>query len=190
MFGFGEKKKMEKIVAQWLAHPGAFGTMPRSVHYRRKHRVALPPYGEITIHLINYAMPDGTVGRAFYNPVTWTFRGSDVNAIDDTDLLIAYAGWLFLTTALQNGTATEVFISSGEEAAFLAAKREAGFEQTQITARYRLGNRELFEYESAYHCSVIKGAGNTETDVMFTSCDARACLPPIYFVLGKDLLSF
>lgn len=135
-------------------------------------------------------MPDGTVGRAFYNPVTWTLRGSDVNAIDDTDLLIAYAGWLFLTTALQNGTVTEVFISSGEEAAFLAAKREAGFEQTRITARYRLGNRELLEYESAYHCSVIKGAGNTETDVMFTSCDARACLPPIYFVLGKDLLSF
>lgn len=189
MLSFGNRRKAEKTVSEWLAHPNEFGVAPKMVKYRRNFRVTLEQYGTFRIHLVDYEMPDGTVGRAFYNPVTWTFLGDAINDIDDASLIVAYAGWLFLVPALQNGSVTDRFISETEEVAFTHEKTQLGLTDFTVTERYRIATSELFEYEATHQGEKVRGAGNTETEVMFNENDPRYHLPAIYFVLGNNLLN-
>jgi hypothetical protein len=145
--------------------------------------------GEATdIHLLDYEMPDGTRGRGFVNPITWSFLGDNVNQISDDSLITAYAGWVFLFSALENGSATSDFVSEGEEAAYLAEKASHGLQDVAITNRYKIGTSELFEFTASYEGNPVKGAGNTESEVGFGADDPSFHLPPIYFLLGKQLL--
>jgi hypothetical protein len=187
MFGNKDKKNAEKELAEWLAHPNEFGTHPKSVKHKRKYRVKM--MGEATdIHLVEYEMPDGTQGRGFANPITWSFLGENVNQIPDDSLITAFGGWVFLFPALQNGSATSDFVSEGEEAAYLAEKSSQGLQDVTITNRYKIGTSELFEFAANYEGSPVKGAGNTESEVGFGADDPSFHLPPIYFLLGNQLL--
>lgn len=188
MFGNKDKKNAEKELAEWLSHPNEFGTAPKTVKHKRKYSVRL--MGEPTdIHLVDYAMPDGTRGRGFVNPITWSFLGDDVNTIPDDRLITAYAGWVFLFPALQNGSATSDFTSEGEEAAYLAEKASQGLSDVVITNRYKIGTSELFEFTATYDGAPVKGAGNTETEVGFGADDPAFHLPSIYFLLGNQVLA-
>jgi hypothetical protein len=185
----GDKRRAEEHMAEWLSHPLEFGVPPASIRYRRSYRGTLVTQGDVEIHLVEYAMPDGTHGRGFVNgPLTWSFIGEEVNAIGDDDLLQAYCGWSWLFPALQGGSVETDFVSETEEPQFLDQKREEGFENIVVTDRYRIGDSELFEFTAIRDGVPVKGAGNTEDDVAFPEDDPRSFLPAIYFLLARHTI--
>jgi len=186
MFGFRSRRRIENEMAEWLAHPNEFGVWPETVRLKRTYKADLITHGDRELHLVEYAMPGGTIGRGFVNgALTWSFLGEDVNAISDDDLLVAYCGWAWLFPALQGGTVDTEFISLSEEAAFRAKKRDDGLENLVFTGRYKIGTSELFEFKAIKNGRQIRGAGDTASEVSYDENDPRCSLPSIYFLLGQ-----
>jgi len=186
MFGFRSRRRIENEMAEWLAHPNEFGVWPETVRLKRTYKADLITHGDRELHLVEYAMPGGTIGRGFVNgALTWSFLGEDVNAISDDDLLVAYCGWAWLFPALQGGTVDTEFISLSEEAAFRAKKRDDGLENLVFTGRYKIGTSELFEFKAIKNGRQIRGAGDTASEVSYDENDPRCRLPSIYFLLGQ-----
>jgi len=189
MFGFGDKRKAEQQMAEWLAHPAEFGVPPTKVRHRHTYKGELLTHGKVEIHLVEYTMPDGTTGRGFVNgSLTWSFLGDEVNAIDDDNLLLAYCGWAWLFPALQGGGVLTDFVSEGEEARYVAQKQQEGLTAVVITNRYKVGTSELFEFTGTFDGKRAKGAGATEDEVGFTEDDPCFNLPSIYFFLGRQAI--
>ena len=186
MFGFRSRRRIENEMAEWLAHPNEFGVRPATVRLKRTYKANLITQGDRELHLVEYAMPDGTIGRGFVNgSLTWSFLGEEVNAISDDDLLVAYCGWAWLFPALQGGTVATEFLSLSEEAAFRAKKRDDGLENLVFTGRYKIGTSELFEFKATKNGRQIRGAGDTASEVSYDENDPRCNLPSIYFLLGQ-----
>jgi hypothetical protein len=189
MFGFGRTRAIEKEMADWLAHPAEFGVPPKTVRLKRTYRGEVIITGAVEIHRVEYAMPDGTTGRGFVNgPLTWSFLGDGVNAMADDDLMVAYWGWAWLSPALQAGNAVMDFQSLTEEAAFTAKKLADGFDEVRMTSRYKIGTSELFEFKGTSRGKLFICAGNTESEVAFDAADPKSALPPIYFLLGREII--
>ena len=189
MFGFNNARAIEQEMAEWLAHPMEFGVPPKSVRLKRTYRGKVITQGGVKIHLVEYEMPDGTTGRGFVNgSLTWSFIGSEVNAIDDDQLMVAYCGWAWLFPATQAGNVLTEFQSLSEEKAFTEKKRADGFDEIQVTSRYKIETSELFEFEGTSGGKKFVGAGNTETEVVIEATDVRAVLPQIYFLLGREAI--
>lgn len=190
MFGLKSKaqKQAEQDLAQWLAHPNEYGVAPKKVRHKRSYKLNLMGYGAVEIHLLEYEMPDGSKGRGFVHPVTWAFLSKGIEAIPDEALLICYCGWAWLVPSVQRGTVKTNFVSAGEEGLFLAGKASRGFENVQITGRYQIGESELFEYSARYRGVNIRGAGNTDGEIGFPESDPLFRLPPIYTLIGKQVI--
>ena len=189
MFGFGNKRQIEDKMAEWLAHPNEFGVRPESVRFKKTYKAKLITYGNVEIHLVEYKMSDGTTGRGFVNGgLTWSFLGEEVNALKDDDLFVAYCGWAWLFPALQGGTVQTDFTSSGEEARYLAKKKQEGLREIEVTARYKIGTSELTEFKALRDGSPVKGAGDSTAEVELAQSDARFNLPSIYFLLGQQVI--
>lgn len=58
----------------------------------------------------------------------------------------------------------------------------------QLTSRYKIGTSELFEFKCRLQGKLFIGAGNTESEVSFDAADPRSALPPIYFLLGHEVV--
>ena len=176
-------------MADWLAHPMEFGVPPKTVRLKRTYRGEVIITGAVEIHLVEYEMPDGTKGRGFVNgPLTWSFLGEEVNAIADDHLMEAYWGWAWLFPAVQAGNAVMDFESLTEEPAFTAKKLADGFDEIRMTSRYKIGTSELFEFKGTSGGKLMIGAGNTESEVVFDATDPRAALPPIHFLLAREVI--
>jgi hypothetical protein len=189
MFGFGNRRKIEEAMAEWLAHPQEWGVRPSSVRFTRTYTGTLMGQGNVDIHLVEYVMPDGTKGRGFVNgPLTWSFVGDEINEIDDDTLLLAYCGWSWLFPAIQAGAVLTSFLSEGEEARYVAQKQEAGLADVVITNRYKIGTSELFEFTGTLQGKPVRGAGDTENEVGFMADDPRFNLPSIYFLLARQVI--
>jgi hypothetical protein len=187
MFGLRLRRRIEREMAEWLAHPNEFGVRPKRVRLRRTYRGNLITHGDVELHLVEYEMPDGTRGRGFVNgSLTWSFLGDGLNAISDDDLLIAYCGWAWLFPALQAGNVATEFRSLTEEDALRAKKVTEGLQDMELTKRYRIGTSELFEYRATKNGKKVTGAGNTELEVSYEEGDPRFNLPSIYFLLGRE----
>ena len=189
MFGFGNKQRIEEKMAEWLAHPTEFGVQPKIVRFKRTYKAKLITYGNVQIHLVHYEMPDGTIGRGFVNAgLTWSFLGELINSIKDDDLFVAYCGWAWLFPPLQKGTVQTNFVSNGEEARFLAKKQGEGLTEIQVTDRYKIGTSELTEFRAKQQDRIVRGAGDSTAEVLFTDDDPRFNLPSIYFLLGEQVI--
>lgn len=190
MFGLLNKGRIEKEMAEWLAHPMEFGVAPESVRYRKTHKTNDITQRKVEIHVVDYKMPDGTKGRGFVNgSLTWSFLGDKMNAISDEDLFLAYCGWAWLFPAMQGETVLTDFVSAGEEAMFADSRRSDGVTDFRITGRYKFGDSELFEYDGLRGGIKVKGAGGLEGAVEFPSSDPRFFLPSIYFLLGQEVIA-
>jgi hypothetical protein len=187
MFGFSSRRRIEREMAGWLAHPNEFGVQPKRVRLERTYKANVIAHGDVELHLVGYEMPDGTVGRGFVNgSLTWSFLGDEVNAISDDDLLVAYCGWAWLFPALQAGNVATEFLSLTEEDAFRAKKEGEGLQNFELTHRYKIGTSELFEYTATKNGKKVKGAGDTQLEVGYEEGDPRFNLPSIYFLLGRE----
>ena len=189
MSELSESKHIEEEMAAWLAHPREFGVRPTTVRLLKTYHASLVGYGDCRIHLVAYRMPDGSTGRGFVNPpLTWSFLGPEVNAITDDDLLVAYCGWAWLFTALQNGSAETVAVDASAHDDFLQGKRADGYASVSVDACYRVGDVVLVEFTATKDGVSVKGAGNSDTEVIIPSSDARFALPPIFFLLGPEVI--
>lgn len=189
MFGFGKARAIEKEMADWLAHPMEFGVQPKTVRLKRTYRGEVIITGAFKIHLVEYEMPDGTTGRGFVNgSLTWSFMSEGVNAIADDDLTLAYWGWAWLFPNVQAGNVVRNFQSLTEEPAFIAKKLADGFDEIKLTSRYKIGTSELFEFKGTSQGKLFIGAGDTGSEVVFAATDSRSALPPIYFLLAREVV--
>ncbi|HWJ07662.1 MAG TPA: hypothetical protein VNS57_17930 [Steroidobacteraceae bacterium] len=176
-------------MAEWLAHPNEYGVLPKQARLKRTYRGNLITHGDVELHLVEYEMPDGAKGRGFVNKgLTWSFLGDKVNAIKDDDLLVAYCGWAWLFPAMQAGNVATEFLSLSEEAAFRAKKEKDGLENLEFTHRYKIVTSELFEYLATKQGKIIRGAGDTASEVSYEEDDPRFNLPSIYFHLGSEVI--
>lgn len=189
MFGFNKKKPIENHMAEWLAHPNEFGQPPKSVKFKRTYKATLMGHGKTDIHLVDYEMPDGVVGRGFVNgSLTWSFLGEGVNAIDEQSLLTAYCGWAWLFPSIQAGNVLTDFQSEQEEALFVDTMQKKGVEGLQIQSRYKIGTSELFEFRGTMNGEEVRGAGDSEYQTGFKKSDPEYALPSIYFHLGEEVI--
>lgn len=189
MFGFGNKhKKQEEELANWLAHPSEFGCAPRSIKHLRAYPLNLMAFGPTEVHLIGYEMPDGTRGRGFVNPITWSFLGDGVNQIPDDKLIKAYCGWAFLFPALQEGRIESNFVSDGEEQKYLTSLAMKGLQDVEIQERYRIGTSEIYGFRATYQGKAVRGAGNTGSEVGYGESQPEFQLPAVYFLLGQQVI--
>lgn len=179
----------EDQMARWLSHPNEFGVPPQSVRHKRTYQLDLLGHGDVEVHLVEYAMPNGRQGRGFVNgSYTWSFLGDGVNAIDDNNLMLAYCGWMWLSPAIHTGDVVTRFDSAEEERLYLAQKQQQGLTDLSITNRYKIGTSELFEFTGRYQGQPAKGAGDTSHDIGFLSTDPCFNLPSIYFLLGQQVI--
>ena len=177
----------EKAMAAWLAGPAEFGVAPAAVLHRKVCHL-ITTYGPLDVHLLDYEMPDGTKGVGFVNPITWSFLGARVPEIPEDELITAYMGWAWLAPSIQSGKVLTKFQSSGEEGRFKELKAAHGFADVSIESRYKLGDSEIFAYRAQFDGLPVRGAGNTEAESVFDESDARFCIPPIYFLIGRQVV--
>jgi hypothetical protein len=183
--------EVEQAMAEWLASPLEFGVRPIRVRRKSSYTGELVTFGHVQIHLVEYQMPDGVTGRGFVNgPLTWSFIGSDIDAIDDQDLLVAYCGWAWLFSALNgpSGNVRTRFVSDGQEATFVGRKRREGWTEIEVTNRYKIAEHELFEFTGVFSGRRARGAGGLEHYVSFKQGEPCFNLPSIYFFLGPEII--
>ena len=93
-------------------------------------------------------MPDGTHGKGFVNPITWSFIGNlPYDKLTNEQLVMAYSGWVWLFSALQNETAESDFAPSTADALMQKLESE-GLRDFSITGKYRVGDSEFFEFSA------------------------------------------
>ena len=143
-----EARKAEVTLAEWLAHPMEFGVKPKRTKYLTYHfqtRIAGSPQ-PVNVHIIEYEMPNGTYGRGFVNPVTWSFLGPlPYDKLTDVQLVTAYSGWLWIFSALNNGSAQETNFEPQTLTALLKALKREGttgvsFDNTRSAPRNSLNS--------------------------------------------------
>lgn len=180
------KQGIEAQMAAWLSHPAEYGEPPISVALKRSWSADIPARGVSDIHLVEYVMPGNIKGRGFVNEeLTWSFMGPAVRDISDDDLYIAYCGWAWLFPALQSGRIQTEFLSSYAEAEFLEQKRSEGVSDIQVTGRYKIGTSELIEYVGILNGEPVRGAGDSNFDLVIPMSDPRSALQPIFYLLGE-----
>jgi len=182
------KSKIIKELADWLAHPSEFGVAPKKVTLKKTYRVNFPGWGPQKVHLLEYEMPDGTRGRGFVGPLTWSFLGEGVDAVGDDRLVLAYAGWAWLTASLQRGLVQTAFAPGPGRAALLETLQRAGLEDVETTDAYRIGDSEVYEFRAWRDGVAVRGAGSGESSIVFEAGDPEyASLPAVYFYLGAQM---
>lgn len=54
--------------------------------------------------------------------------------------------------------------------------------------RFKIGTSEITEFRAKQNGTLVKGAGNTEAEVIVPTSDPRFNLPAIYFLLGEQVI--
>lgn len=180
-----EARKAETTMAEWLAHPAEFGVKPKRTTYLAsvETKLAGEPH-PIPVHVIEYVMPDGTYGRGFVNPVTWSFIGPlPYSELSNTQLVTAYSGWLWLFSALNNGRAESTFKPQTLPALLAELQRE-GVSEVSVNGKYRVSTSEFFEFSGVRDGRRIKGAGSAGSKLVLEDSAPLASLPLVYTYLG------
>jgi hypothetical protein len=181
-----DARKVEQTLAEWLAHPMEFGQKPKRTKYLTS--IATPIAGEpklVTVHVVEYEMPDGTYGKGFVNPVTWSFTGDlPYDKLTNEQLVMAYSGWVWLFSALNSGAATSESSPQATDA-FAKKLKSEGLSDFTISSQYRVGDSEFFEFAGHKSGLSVKGAGSKESCLILGASDPQARLPVVYLYLAK-----
>lgn len=180
-----EAKEAEAKMAEWLAHPMEFGVKPKSIKYLRSVRTKLAGHSTpIGVHLVEYEMPDGTYGRGFVNPVTWSFLGAvPYDKLTDIELVTAYCGWLWITPAISDGRASTTFEPTTLTALKTALARDK-ITDIVVVDKYKVGTSEFFEFRGRRGSFKVKGAGSADSKIVLKEESPQAFLPVVFTYLG------
>jgi hypothetical protein len=180
-----EVAQVELTMRTWLSHPMEFGIAPKRVHYLRSvpMNVTFEPT-PISIHIVEYVMPDGTYGRGFVNPVTWSFLGPiPYEKLTDVELVTAYTGWLYQFTLIQQGNAVLVFDAQTLKPLLTELEAE-GVRGVVVTVQTKIGTSELFEFTGTRDRKSVKGAGSAGSKLILDANSPLASLPVVFTYLG------
>ena len=180
-----EASKAEQTMAEWLAHPMEFGVLPKQVKYLRSVPTKLAGHpGPVSVHLVEYVMPDGTYGRGFVNPVTWSFLGPiPYDKLTDLQLVTAYTGWLWLFPAVNDGRAKSTFEAQTLKP-LLAELEKEGVVNVTVADQYKVGTSEFFEFTGVRGGKKVRGAGSAGSKLVLDATSPQATLPVVYTYLG------
>jgi hypothetical protein len=181
-----EARSAENTLAEWLSSPLEFGVAPRRVKYLTT--IPTPIAGQprsVRVHVLEYEMPDGTYGKGFVNPNTWSFAGAlPYDKLTNDQLVAAYSGWAWLFGALHNGSAKSEFkpVTLGDALKLLEAN---GVANISVTNQYRVGDSEFFEFLGMRADHAVKGVATNEARLIYDASDPIASLPIVYTFLAK-----
>lgn len=180
-----ERAAIEATMAEWLAHPMEFSVRPARVNYVTSINTTVAGKPEpVDVHIVEYEMPDGTRGKGFVNPVTWSFLGPlPYEELTDVQLVTAYSGWLWLFSALNHGGAEKNFEPQTRDA-LIAELASEGISDISVTEQYKVGTSEFFEFRGVRGSAKIKGAGSAGSKLVFEETAPQASLPIVYTYLG------
>jgi hypothetical protein len=180
-----EVQSIEAKMAEWLAHPLEFGKKPKRTKYLASVQTRIAGEQQpLTVHFVEYEMPDGTYGKGFVNPVTWSFIGPlPYDRFTDVQLVTAYSGWLWLFSALNNRRAVTDFQPQTAGALVAELERE-GITEVVIKDKYKVRTSEFFEFTGKQGGRLIKGAGSTGSKLVLAEDAPAAALPVVYTYLG------
>lgn len=139
------------------------------------------------IELLRFVLEDGRSGRVFYSPIMHLFWDSQTKGVEDEDMLLAYGGWLFLTSGLQDGFITQNFTSPKQRKEYLELKKLLGLENIKVLEQYKIGHSEIFVIEGELEGYRTRCAGNCEIDICFDTMTDAFHVPTVYFLLGEQL---
>ena len=180
-----EVAQIEQTMTTWLSHPMEFGVAPKRVHYLRSVPMNLTfEPAPVSIHIVEYVMPDGTYGRGFVNPVTWSFLGAiPYEKLTDVELVTAYTGWLYQFTLIQQGNAVLVFDAQTLKPLLTELEKE-GVKSVVVTTQTKIGTSELFEFTGTRDGKTVKGAGSVGSKLILEANSPQASLPVVFTYLG------
>ena len=180
-----EQRNVEQTMAEWLAHPMEFGVRPKRVSYLRSvtTKMAGKPT-PVNVNIVEYEMPDGTYGRGFVNPVTWSFLGPiPYSKLTDEQLVTAYSGWLWIFSAMnQHRVQTE--FEPATLSTLLTSLANEGISGIVVSGKYKVGTSEFFEFKGQRGTTGIKGAGSAGSKLILEATSPQASLPIVYSYLG------
>ena len=130
-------------------------------------------------------MPDGTRGRGFVGPLTWSFLGGSVNEVGDESMLTAYAGWAWLTASIERGMVQTNFAPGRDREALLDRLYEEGLEDVETGDSYKIGSSEIYEFRAIRGDAPVCGAASVES-ALIQNLDQPECtaFPAVYLFLG------
>ena len=136
-------KKIESTMADWVASPLEYGEKPTRTKYLTtiSTMIAGEP-NPIDVHVVEFEMRDGTYGKGFVNPVTWSFAGElDYDHLSNEQLVTAYTGWVWLFSALKKGTVTTEFEPT-TDAAYVRLLGTRDIRDVSITSKYQVAGAD------------------------------------------------
>jgi hypothetical protein len=184
MILFTPKAKIEKALADWLAHPSELGEAPRAVKYRcsRKRK----SFGKsVKIHLVDYEMPDGRKGLGFVGPFAWAFDEPSLANADEEDVLKAYLGLVFVMFGEHAGLLETEFDSRDGEVALKQTLAESGFSNISIGEKFKLDELAVFEFVATKDGKELRGAGNKDFAVYHGAEEPLYHIPQAYVFFGE-----
>ncbi|MEA2028308.1 MAG: hypothetical protein U9N49_04985 [Campylobacterota bacterium] len=182
---FNKKPKpfIEEL-AKWLE--GEYGVKAKKIKHKRTFKRWMMNKAA-RIEFMKFTLDDGRSGRAFYSPFIQVFLDIDAKGIKDDDLLMAYGGWLFLSSGLKDKFITKDFKSKKQRKEYLELKKLMGLEQVKVVEQYKIGHSEVFVIEGVLEGYKTRCAGNAEVDICFDEMTDYFHIPTVYFLLGEQL---
>jgi hypothetical protein len=162
-----------------------FGVAPKRVKYLASIETTILGLDKpVSVHVVEYEMPDGTYGKGFVNPLTWSFAGPlPYDRLTNAQLVTAYAGWFWIFNALHNKQVVTEFQPTTLNA-FLRGLEHEGIDNVVVKDTYKVMDSELFEFSGQRAGARIKGAGSIESKLVLDAAAPEASLPMIYSYLG------
>lgn len=178
----------ERKLSEWLSHPSEFDVLPKSATYRSTIPTKFTwSDGPEDVHLIDYVMPDGTIGVGFTGPTTWSFLGDlPYEDFSDLELVQAYTGWFWLFHSTRQGAVSDTFEPTNWDM-FTVSLAEENIDNISRKAQYRIGTSEIFEFKGTRNGNKIVGAGTDDLIHIFNTDSRFASLPVVYTLLGRFL---
>jgi len=187
MIGKFFRKKQQPYIdelSSWLEEE--YGVKPHKIKHIRSYK-RLMMQKAARIEFMKFTLEDGRSGRAFYSPFIQAFLDEDVRGIKNDDLLVAYGGWLFLTSGLKDNFITKDFKSKKQRQEYIEYKKLIGLQGIKILEQYKIGHSEIFVIEGELEGYKTRCAGNNEIDICFDEMTDYFHIPTVYFLLGEQV---
>jgi hypothetical protein len=181
-----EAHKTEQTLAAWLSHPMEFGERPKTIRYLTSIETRIAgTSGPVSVHVVEFWMTDGTYGKGFVNPITWSFAGKlPYDRLTNEQLVLAYSGCVWLMSAQSSNPKISEFKPT-TLGAFIASLQSRSVADISIRNQYRVGDSEFFEFIGTKDGVPVKGAGSLESQMIVEASAPEASLPLVYTFLGK-----
>ena len=174
-------------VKVWLKNSSSINSTPVKVNFIKSFKkMFLLLDQKVRINLFEYQLSDGSKGRAFTGPLTWSFLGDGIDQIKNEDLIIAYCGWFFLTLGCQYGSIISDFDNEEESVSFITGKIQDELDpKAKLMSKYKVADIFYLEFEGLKAGVRFKQAiGNDNSSFYCDENDTEFALPALYFMLG------